>query len=382
MSEKMQDTSKATKIWRTGGGDNERRGLFPDPVQLDPKPLQALPAQGSVQASVVFDRSGSAYIADMLGGVQSYSADFKERWRTRLEGGVSAAPVVHPDDRRLYVGTHAGWIYALDASNGEPIWKKEIPSKSDPRILSDLLYLASSNALVLSSWGGRFLALNADDGQDLFSWNAGISPDSAASADSRGVIYSLRAIWDQGVQLTAVSSSGSETILYTQPLEKRPANRILVSAAPVIDEERGVLYMAANVNQESLLHAWHIQSGKTVWSRRFPRNIIAEPTLLQDGALAVSCLDGFVYALSSENELRFRYASDCEYLLSSSVSAGGEVFVGDPLGWIHQIEPTGAGRAFFESPRAIQSRPSLDSKGRLFVPSTDRSVYVFNNTLI
>ncbi|MGC9326031.1 MAG: PQQ-binding-like beta-propeller repeat protein [Candidatus Hinthialibacter sp.] len=382
MSEKMQEAAAITKIWRTGGGDNARRGLFPDPVQLDPKPIHALHAQGSVQASTVFDRHGCAYIADMAGGVQSYSAEFNQRWRTRLEGGVSATPALHSSGQRLYAGTHAGWIYALDASNGESIWEKEIPSKSDPRILSDLLYLPSSNALVLSSWGGRFLALNADDGRELFSWNAGISPDSAASADSQETIYSLRVIWDQGVQLIAVSPSGNEKVLFTQPLERRPANRIPVSAAPVIDEERGVLYMAANVNQECLLHAWHIQSGKPVWRRRFPKNIIAEPTLMQDGALAVSCLDGFVYVLSPDNELRFRYASDCEYLLSSSACAGGGIFVGDPLGWIHQITPAGVGRTLFESPRAIQSRPSFDPKGRLYVSSTDRNVYVFNNKLM
>lgn len=367
-------------IWRTAGGDNSRRGLFTGPVEIELSPKQRLSAQGAVQASVVFDRNSTVFIADMAGGVQAYTADGKELWHTRLDGGVSASPVLHPDDDRLFVGTHTGWVYALKTTDGEPLWKKEVPSKSDPRILSDFLYLSQRDAVLLNSWGGKYHVLSAEKGETLFSWDAGISPYAGAAADSGGVIYCLRSTWEKGVQYVRISPSDEETILYTQSLQKKPANRIPVSAAPVIDENRGVIYFIANLDRESLLHVWQIKTGQLLWSHSFPRNVLATPALRADGTLVTAALDGFVYAIAPDQTLIYRYASGCEYLLSSAVCDNlGNTFIGDPLGVVHKITQDGHGRPFFESGRAIQARFSFDQDGNLFIPSADRSVTIFAN---
>lgn len=366
-------------IWRTAGGDNTRWGLFAGLVDIDPTPKLRLAAQGAIQASAVFDRNETAYVADMAGGVQAFSSEGKVLWRIRLDGGVSATPVLPPGDDRLFVGTHTGWLYALKIGDGEVVWKKEIASQSDPRILSDLLYLPQRNAVVFNSWGGKFYALNADNGDELFSWDAGISPYSGASADSGGTIYCLRSVWEKGVQFVRVSSGGEETVLYTQSLQKKPASRIPVSAAPVIDEERGIIYFIANLDRESFMHAWQIKTGQILWSYTFPKNALATPALAKDGVILVAALDGFVYAIGAEGSLIYRYASGCEYLLASPVCLeNGDAIVGDPIGGVHKIAPNGIGTRFFETERGVQSRPSFDRAGNLYICSTDKSVFVFS----
>jgi len=380
MTEPLQNP---TNIWRTAGGDNTRRGLFAKPVEIDPIPKRRLSTQGTVQASVVFDRNSTAYIADMAGGVQAYDTDGNELWHTRLDGGISATPVLHPEDDRLFVGTHTGWVYALKSTNGEPLWKIEIPSKSDPRILSDFLFLPRKNAIVLNSWGGKYYAMNAENGESLFSWDAGITPYAGVASDSNGTIYCLRAVWEKGIEFVRIDPSGKETILYTQPLQKKPASRIFISAAPVTDEDRGIIYFITNLDQESLLHAWQMKTSQLLWTHRFPRNVLATPALMADGTIVTAVLDGFVYAIAPDQTLLYRYASGCEYLLSGAVcDNNGNVYLGDPLGIAHHITRDGCGQPFFESQRAIQSRLSFDPYGNLFVPLLDHSVAMFENKRI
>jgi outer membrane protein assembly factor BamB len=366
--------------WHTSGGDNTRRGLFDSDVRIAPSPTRRLTARGAVQASMVFDNNNRAFVADMAGWVQAFNADGQLLWHQQLQGGVSASPAVDRGTDRLFLGTHLGWVYALQNSTGAIQWKKEIPTKNDPRILSDLLALPEHKLVVLSSWGGRFHALDSADGTTKFSWDAGISPYASASADRAETIYCLRAVPEEGLQFVRVSPEGQETILHRQPGEGRPANRQLVAAAAVLDETRRVIYFVANTDRESVLVAWSGQEDKALWTRPFSGSVQGTPAVADDGAIVVADLAGVAHAVAPDGSDRYRYPSGCEYLLTGAVCArNGQVFLGDPLGRIHVISRDGRGQTIFETPRAIQSRPSFDRSGNLHVPCTDRQVYVFPN---
>jgi len=319
-----------------------------------------------------------AFVADMAGAVQAFSSSGKLRWRVRLSGGVSATPVVHPTKPHLFVGTHAGWVYALDTATGATLWRTEVPTQSDPRILSDLLYLPQADVVVLSSWGGRFHALDASSGAERFSWDAGISPYAAAAADREANLYCLRAVSNQGVELVRVTSNGEETLLHRAPEAKRGARRTLVSAAPVLDEPRGVRYFVINRDQGSLLHAGSLKAGSLLWSHPLPNAVQGTPALRHDGVILLADLGGSLHAIGPDGTSRFRYVSGCEYLLAGGVcEAGGTCFVGDPLGALHAINGQGDGNTVFEAKRSIQARPSFGPDGSLHVPATDQTVYVF-----
>lgn len=366
-------------IWRTGGGDNSRRGLFGRSVQVNFQPVRRLAAAGAVQASVVFDAEGTAYVADMAGGVQAFSSDGTRKWRVKLTGGISATPVVHPKEPRLFVGSHAGWVCALDTATGATRWRRELPTKSDPRILSDLLLLVEADVVVLSGWGGSFHALEAATGEERFSWDAGISPTAAAAADGRGNLFCLRAVAGKGIEFVRVTAKGEAAVLHHQPEDARGARRALVAAAPVVDEARGRVYFITNENKAALLHAWSLQSERRLWSRRLAHAVQATPTVLHNGGVVVADLAGFVQGLDAEGEVVWRYASGSEYLLAGGVAeAEGAFFIGDPLGMLHVIDVRGVGKPVFEGSRAIQARPAFDTEGRLYLPSTSHEVFVFS----
>jgi hypothetical protein len=151
----------------------------------------------------------------------------------------------------------------------------------------------------------------------------------------------------------------------------------MVAAAPVLDEERGVAYLIINRDQGSLLHAWSLTSNRILWSHPFQTGVQATPTVLKSGMVIVADLGGFVNAIEPDGALRFRYAAGCDYLVAGGASeASGTFFIGDPLGYLHAINRQGISKPIFEAKRSIQARPSFDPTGNLFLPSTDRTVYV------
>lgn len=362
------------------GGGPSRAGRFPGPVRIASKRARRLAARGAVQASAVFDADDRVFIADMAGWVQAFASTRVPLWQQQLEGAVSATPAVDVGAGRVFVGTQTGWVYALATADGSVLWRKRVPTKSDARIVSDLLLLTAQPRVVLSSWGGRFNALEAATGEIGHNWDAGISPQAGASADTSGNCYCLRAVRGEGVAFVRVAPDGAESVLCRQPEGERGASRMVVAAAPVLDESRGVAYFIVNRGRDSTLHAWSLRDGRLLWQRDFPRMIVATPALRPDGALVVAGMDGAVHALAPEGSLLFRYETGAEYLLAGPVCDGlGSAFVGDPLGRLHVIDKDGTGHAIFETGRSLQARAAFDPQGRLYLPGTDRTVYVFQN---
>ncbi len=374
----MSDINLGMYIWRCSGGNCFRDGLFPVRVKVKPKPSFTFPAEGSIQATVVFDGKGNCYIADMSGLVQSYDSSNKLLWRAKLNGSIIATPAVVPDDDYLFVATSAGSVYAIECASGKILHKKDIPTKSDPRILSSLLYVDKIKSIVLNNWGGKFYCLTADKLEEKYVWEAGVFPYSGAASNSEGNIYSLRAVANRGIECVKVKPDGTESVIYCESERKRGMNRMLVSASPVVDERRKLIYFVVNRDIGANLVAISVETDKFLWKAGLPNSVHATPVLRNDGSVIVFDLRGLVLGIDSDGGLKFQYKTDAEYLLSSGVcEQGGTVFFGTPVGSIHQLNENGTGKILFDAPRSIQATPSFSPKGNLFIPSTDKNVYVF-----
>jgi outer membrane protein assembly factor BamB len=330
-----------------------------------------------VLASIVFDSEGRAFVADMAGFIRAFSRSGELQWEAKLAAGVSATPAVHSAHPRLFVGTHDGSVAAFDTLQGTRLWDTTLLTRADPRILSNLLYFAAADGIVVSSWGGRFHLLDAQTGTSRASWDAGISPSSSAAASAER-LYCLRAVEKRGVEFVQVDASGTETVLHRTEPDSRGPRRTLVAAAPVVDPERSMVYFAVNREKSCELKAWSLQSRELAWTCPLPHSVQATPALRRDGVILVPDLAGIVHGIGPDGAPRFRYSTGSEYLLAGGVTeAEGTCFIGDPLGVVHQIDEGGSGKRIFEAPRAIQARPSFDAQGNLYVPATGRAVYVF-----
>jgi outer membrane protein assembly factor BamB len=368
-------------IWSAAGGGPARAGRAPHPGEIEARPVRTLVAGAGIQAAVVFDLEQRALVSDLGGGVRAFSREGELLWQQALEGAVSATPAVDLEQGRLFVGTHAGSIYCLSNEDGTVHWRTRLPSASDPRIMADLLFLTKPDRVITSSWGGLFHALDAASGAKLHTWNAGISPQSAASADSRNNIYCFRAVRDEGIFLIRVAPDGSETVLHRSAEDDWPANRAVVAAPPIIDDERSMLYFISNGGRVGRVHAWDLENGQVQWSLEFERALVAAPALRADGVLMIADMTGAVNGVRS-GAIQFRYETGCEYLLAGPVCDGASrTYVGDPIGWLHRLDPGGEGKSLFEASRSIQARPAWSPAGELYLPAMDGRVHVFGGKL-
>jgi outer membrane protein assembly factor BamB len=365
-------------VWRMAGGNAARTGRFPTKDSRSIKLEQTWRAGGSVKAPVVFSGEGVAFVADMSGGVAAFDADGGILWRKQFPGGISAAPALCGSKERLFVGTLRGSVCALSVGDGRELWRYEVRTESDPRILSDLLHVDAMDSVLLSSWGGRFVGLSTKTGEECGAWNAGVYPRSAAAADRDGNVFLVRAVWDQGVELVQVSPAGEESVLHREPPSPRGAKRTVVAAAPVLDGERSQVCFITNRDREAVLQAWSWKSGGIAWRRALPAAVAATPSVDGRGRSIVADLAGTVRCVDGDGTPVWEYATGCEYLLAGAVIDGaGSTWIGDPWGRLHQIESDGRGKVVDEAERSIETQPSFAPDGRLVVPGTSGEVRVF-----
>lgn len=375
-------------VWRMAGGDATRKGLAAAALPLEPQLSGALPLKGSVKAAPVFAEDGVVFAADRAGWAHSFSADGVERWSVELDSGVDASPALSDDDATLFVGTFGGWVHALDAASGETKWKHELPSQRDPRILADLLYHHPTKSITTSSWGGKFVMLDAETGESRHEWEAGIYPRAALAADPDGLFYGLRVEWNHGTRLfCAHPISGLEEILFQQPADSATPDHINCFAGPVIADDR--LIAVFNRNNDSYVAAFNLTSGEMIRqsATRLP-TFNVPPAILPTSGLRLAGMDGKLYSIISSGDSWIEGAItplEAEYALSPVIC--------DAVGkWIN-CTVTGkillshlerefdlaslTERTVFQAPRSIEGRPAISPQGRLYVPCMDGKVYVF-----
>lgn len=101
-------------------------------------------------------------------------------WQTRIDDGLQFPPA--SGDGKLFYGTNAGYLFALDTGSGKTVWKIRV----NGTILSSPLY--QSNTIYFTSLGGAVYAVSASDGSLIWKYQtlgSIISPPQLAN----GMIY-------------------------------------------------------------------------------------------------------------------------------------------------------------------------------------------------
>jgi len=93
-------------------------------------------------------------------------APYHLAWALEFEGermGTAVEPII--GDGKVFIPTHAGNLYAIDASSGEVSWRFQAsgPFLQSPACMGDVVVAASAD--------GRVYALKADSGELLWSFD-------------------------------------------------------------------------------------------------------------------------------------------------------------------------------------------------------------------
>lgn len=211
---------------------------------------------------------------------------------------------------KVYIGSSDGNFYALNASNGNLIWKYAAKnfSYSDPIVVGETVYAGSID--------GNMYAFDAIDGKvkwKFFTTTVGIESSPAVSdgiiyfGSNNGFFYALNAT--------------------TGELKWKMETSKNVSSSPVV--ANNIVYFGSS---NGLMYAVDAKIGNLIWSYQTGGMINQSSPALSNGVVFIGSRDGHLYALNANNgSLKWKYsANGISMEQSSPVVANGMVYVG---GW-------------------------------------------------
>jgi outer membrane protein assembly factor BamB len=225
---------------------------------------------------------------------------------------VSSSPTLSHDDKVVYVsGLDADGkdvnLYAVQASNGTPLWSFPVKIWTDRPIYYDAFdgtspTLSSDDKVVYVAGADKNLyAVNASDGTQLWNFTTGdyVGSSPALSRDDK-VVY----VGSNDGNLYAVNAvDGTQLWIFTTGDN--------VGSSPTVSHDGKVVYVGSDDNN---LYAVNAVDGTQLWSFTTGGAVKSSPTLSSDGKVyiksefcsgsgaggdPIACGDGILYAINA-----------------------------------------------------------------------------------
>lgn len=300
------------------------------------------------------------------GEVARFAESGQPRWRTEIEGGLTAG--VGADERLTVVANGKGEIIALDGASGQEKWRKPINAEvlSAPSVSEDFVVVRTSD--------NRLFGLNRNSGETVWTYKRNTPPLTLRTQSGMLMDKNVAVTGFPGGKLAALNLSNGGLIwelTVAYPEGTTEIERLAdVTGVPVLYRQN--LCAATFQGRAS---CFDITNGKTIWSRPASTSVgiarDARQVYVSETEGAVAALDAFSGASM------WRQGNLTNRQLSAPVLTGAGVVVGDAEGFLHVLDrSTGAfvGRAETDG-SAIKAPPQLlgDSvvvqtqKGRIYV---------------
>ena len=204
---------------------------------------------------------GRVFLGSANGSV--YSLDAQTgciHWIYKATDGVRTGIIISDDGQTAYISDLHSWVHAVNANNGELIWKTHVEDHPEasitgtPKLYADKLYVpvsggeeevaAGNPTFVCCKFRGSLVALDSKTGKEL--WKS----------------YTI----SEPAKLTGRTANGTEIW--------GPAGASIWSS-PTIDTQKRVIYFGTGVNYtqpatetSDAIVALDLTSGKMLWSRQ------------------------------------------------------------------------------------------------------------------
>lgn len=291
-----------------------------------------------------------AYIGSYDGNIYAIThADGKTAWRFRCQRGVVARPVVVGDS--VFVGSEDQNMYGLRASNGRMTWS----FRSAMAIRSSAT--VAGEAIVFGADDSYCYCLDTGSGQLRWRQRTWGPVRSSPTAYQDSVVVGS----DDGALYRIATDDGR--VVWRSQL----GDRILSSAAV----DSGVVIVG---NADGSIYGLSFQSGAVLWRVRTQRPVLSSPRVLGNIAY-VGSTDGAIYAVSVEDGAEM-WRSQIANQITSSVSIfNGYGYVGTIDGYVHCLNLRDGDTVWrYRIGGPITSTPAVGD-GIVIIGSLDNHVY-------
>jgi len=183
------------------------------------------------------------YIGSMDHFVYAISKNGDELWSSEMKGAVVSSPILSEDESVLFAGSIGGELVALDTDNGEQLWSFEADDSiwGNGILVGGTLYFADS--------GGNIYALDPNTGEALWRREFDGSVVGGLTAFEGGFVLAT----DEGV-VQAFDLDG------TPVWQTTPGGEMM--QAPAANHE---YLVAGTINSDNLVYGFNL-TGVQLWS--------------------------------------------------------------------------------------------------------------------
>ncbi|HWA85609.1 MAG TPA: PQQ-binding-like beta-propeller repeat protein [Opitutus sp.] len=231
--------------------------------------------------------------------------------------------------------------------------------------------VARDGVLYFGTVDGKFHAIKASDGDELWSWPGPNPFYGAALADEKNIF-----VVDEQCALVCLDRvTGAlawRSSLYNAKLAGGPPPKNETfnhrATAPVLDEKKGLLYVGST---DGGLYAVRARNGKILWRQPMPARIYA-PVTLHDADVFVACFDGTLLGLDRRTRREILRAKPGGALVASPVVAGDRIVIGARDYMLYGLDTRSGATTWRDSYwfSWVESTPRL-ADGVLYVGASD-----------
>jgi len=265
------------------------------------------------------------------------------KWKYQIEGIIQSSAAIGADEM-IYVGSVSGNFFSFKP-NGSVYWQVSSlgPIWGSPT-------LGSNSSIYFADNSGY---LNAYDPFGRLLWRFSTNGDSASSPniDGDGNVY----IGSYDGHLYVVNGSGNEI--------RRFDTGGLVSDSPALLAD-GTAYFGAFTSNKFFSIT---PAGDQRWAFETGGGINASPAIGADGTVYFGSEDKFLYALSPDGDLKWKFGAGDKISWSApSIGLDGTVYFGAWDGFMYALNPDGSLK-WKAAVGAVSSGPVADADGNLYV---------------
>ncbi len=213
------------------------------------------------------------------------ASDAKQRWRRELDGPIHGTPAV--TGSTIYAGTLHGTLYAVDRQSGEVDWQLENDRGIEARpATSEGLVFYTTNA-------GQLVAVDRKSGEEVWSYSRDIPKEFTIKGSGKPVVSGDNVYTGFADGTIAAIGKTTGEVLWETNVAGTETDFTDVDGPVLIEGNR--LYVASYGAGITVLNR---RSGETLWSRAF-ENVSA--ATYAEGTVYLTVATGRVVALDAEN---------------------------------------------------------------------------------